>query len=79
MYQSSIGANAGTYLGSLQGKEYIQPLTTQPCDLLFKFRYPKNPSWEETLVFNESFDFLRQNDVIIFFEVTSDGFKSSIA
>ena len=70
VYQSQTGENAGTYVGSLQGKEYIQPIKTQPCDLLFKFRYPKNPFWEELLILNETFDFLKQNDVILFFEVS---------
>lgn len=69
-FQSQIGQNAGLYLGSMQDKLYVHPITTQPCDLLFKFRYPKNPNWEELLIFNESYSFLKQNDVILFFEVS---------
>lgn len=69
-YQSQLGENAGLYCGSMENKLYVHPITTQPCDLLFKFRYPKNPTWQELLILNESYNFLKyQNDVILFFEV----------
>jgi jouberin len=63
----SDAARPVTYFTEPTGINYILPTVTKPFDL--KEKATKEPIWNETILFNESYLHLLQPAVIVLFEI----------